>query len=242
MALTEKDIQVIEDHILGRLTPEDTSHFERIESTPEVIEYMAEHGEVIRMIQSKGRKQLKSRLSQLEQGIQSSAKERVLPPRRRWVAIAASVALIAGALFILRPTHPSTDALYADYYRPYPNLIDPITKSDDQKGSKSPYQLYESRQYELAISELISMPSDYANEWYLALAYMGLGQIDDAQKHIDNILIKNDHEYRQPAQWYKALLLIKKGNIKEAKEQLQAIGIEEGHPYTDRADRLLTKM
>ena len=200
------------------------------------------------------RDQMKAQLQTLEADIQSeekSARQESAPKAKvvrmwpRYLAVAASVALLIGAFFWLNPMNSSGESeLFAQHYEPYPNVIAPIQKSGDQPTAKEqPFQDYERGDYEAALEGLNNLDESPERNFFQALSLIGLERYDEAKTQLSIIGKTDGARFQQAATWYLALIEIRAENWAEAKIYLQeAIAINVNTPLARRAKRVLEKI
>lgn len=160
-------------------------------------------------------------------------------PKKSWwpYAIAAAVLCVAAFSFwMLNETETQPD-LYAAYYQKYPNVVSPLTRSEETPSENEKlYQDYEKGDFSLAISGLEALNSDTAS-FYLALSFMEAGDFQKAE----SILTSKDFSgssFELYTKWYRALALLKMEQEGEAKFLLEELKIED-FPLSENVQLLL---
>jgi len=167
-------------------------------------------------------------------------------PVRKYLAIAASLALlIMAGIWILTPS-ASNEELYLAYYQKYPNNLTPITRSDDQgvdlrsEGLKN----YERGKYTAAITnfqDYLEKSNDHGTRLYLGLSLLEAGNSVEAVNVLQDVVESKDSLLLEPAQWYLALAHLKNNNIESAKSGLLGIVNEKGS-FQKKAQTLLYQL
>lgn len=126
-------------------------------------------------------------------------------PYLKWIFILGILIAMIGSLYlIIRPSKDRSAVLYAQYYKPYPNIVDPITKGNN---SLSPYQLYEQGQYQQAIDKFNDNDTLSTDDMlYLGFAYLANG---DTEKAANSWSALKDGRYAEVVEWYRGLICLK---------------------------------
>ena len=159
MALTEKDTELIEEYLLGKLNSEEVKKVEeRIKHDAEFAEEVTFMSDVILATREKGREELEKILSDAgneditnpeEQSKQEKEREagppgkKLLDFRRNWIYyVAVLILLLAVGIYINR--HNSTRRLYKKYFSPHPNTLISYTHKETvpQKFNRFSVQEY----------------------------------------------------------------------------------------------------
>jgi tetratricopeptide (TPR) repeat protein len=166
-----------------------------------------------------------------------------------YYAVAASVVLlIAVGIFVFNSGGTSPAKLYAEYYSPLPNVIDPTVR-----GAQSESLLTESvKQYEQGnyteaaegFKKLLQQDPDAHMSAYLFLqlgvCYMAVDNMSEAKANLEKARASGV-EVRTTATWYLALCLLKENNVSQAKVMLQEIPrdhVDYGEPAQELLDKL----
>lgn len=143
-----------------------------------------------------------------------------------------AAALIIGFLSYILLVNKKADTanLYAEYYRPYPNIETPLSRSEDT--NINPYYLYESGNYRDAIKEFGTIIKDNSKDNQSALFYTGISYMElfEFNKAIEclKVMANNDtSRFSRPALWYISLAYIYIDNTEMATEYLQQLESED---------------
>lgn len=195
-----------------------------------------EHGEldtafeeqVKQAVTLKEREGFMSFVNELEQEYQSSqgATVRSLLPRR-WMSVAAAMLILVAAFFIVKQIgQPSAERLVAQYYEPFPNTFNPITRSglaNEMSVEKHGLIAYESEDYKKALdyfNEMVDINDDI--RLVKSIAYYEIGEYDKAKAGLQ-MIIGHEGSLKRDAQWYMGLILLKEGYIDQAKRYFEVL-------------------
>jgi len=155
------------------------------------------------------------------------------------IAIAASIAIIAGLAWLFNTSGPQTDALYAANYDLYPNTVYNITRGEasDKTPEKKAFTFYEEGKYVAAIAALKNIDAPYT-AFYVGQSHLALGNTEEAF-FIFSENIRQGTILKAESLWYGALALIKLKRHAEAREYLETL-ITDGS-YKKTASKALLK-
>lgn len=124
-------------------------------------------------------------------------------------------------------TCDNCDALFADNFAPYPDLVNSRASrgpgtSDLSQAMKS----FKKGEYSESLgyfdSYINMFPEHHKVKLYRGLAYLKLSQADMAMRDFNEV-INNDKQFAEPAVWYMALAQVKAGNKEQAVAYLQKV-------------------
>jgi tetratricopeptide (TPR) repeat protein len=252
MDLDEKDIELIDRYVKGELSGDTLRGFQqRLATDSAFAEQVGWHETLVGGIKKQSSKELKTYLQSLEEKTISShiklESETKIVSHNFWkYASAAVVALLVAAFLWLDPLHPSPEALFAQYYQPYPNVEATIERNNGEADAYTQaFQWYEDGQYEkaaLAFDQLLQAgaPSE-ALYYYAGLTALELHRTKEALQYFDHITENSDHKYYQQALWYAALAALKDEDTARAKNYLQKLSGLQGF-YGEKAVQLLEEL
>ncbi len=145
---------------------------------------------------------------------------------RKW-AIAATVLLLIGlgSVFYFN-TIQSSERLYAQYFEPYKNVVQPMVRGEVVKTTKEfAFKAYDEGSYAEAIihlNTLINEKPESILALYKANAQLQLGKTEAAIVTLESQIQKTDTIYAE-AQWYLTLSYLKLDNKEKAKNHLNAL-------------------
>ena len=241
------DQEYIDQYLKGELPQEASRLFEReMENNPELQQAVAAQRQLIRGVELGFNRNLKSLLRKEESRLQQSEEK---PWRRSnnrlWtVAIAACIALVVVAIFAIKVQKATPQALFAQYYQPYPNIKMPISRSASTV-EQAPYESYESGKYDKALPAfkalIVKNPADTAAIFYAGIASLELGETHQALQYFDQLDSLGKSRYSRPGVWYEAMAFLKAGEKGKAKAKLTRLQAG-GGSYASRASELLNKL
>lgn len=213
---------VIRRYVTGQLSGAELEAFERRLATDSAFQQEVEDFQSIRDgIRLSEYNRLKGKLVQME-----SKKTRTRSFRK--YGIAASIALVLGlaGFYLWNQSASTPQALYAEYYEPYPNLYAPITRDGNEKNSlEEAFAHYELGKYQLALkgfNQALQKEVDHDVLFYKAMALILLNRDPEAQKVLSTVE-KNRTNYYPQTLWYQSLLFLKEGNTNQARAQLKKL-------------------
>ena len=168
----------------------------------------------------------KADYEQTKSQLQSFYKEEKQSVWRKW-SIAATVLVLLGlgSLWFLN-TINSTETLYAHYFEPYKNVVQPIVRGDEVKTTKIlAFMAYDDGDYAKAIvhiNELLEDQPEAILALYKANAQLQTDQTEAAIVTLESHIKKTDTIYAE-AQWYLALSYLKLDNKAAAKSHLNTL-------------------
>lgn len=220
--------ELIQKHIQGTLSEAEQKQFDVLmETNPEFAKAVAEFENVHAAISSYEKDQLKSHLQTFE--ATQDEPETTEKPSRSYKRLAVAIVLLVffgliGNYFIQQAN--SNETLYATYFEPYPNALQPVTRGpSDGMLLTEATRAYEAKNYEKAIEnfDLIQAGFDNPNteiSFYKAMSLLNLGKEKEA---LDILREIKDRKTRFTSQiyWYGALIHIKFDENKKALEALK---------------------
>ena len=157
-------------------------------------------------------------------------------PRIWWIAASFIGILLITYFFSFNQS--STEALFAENFEPYRNVIQPIVRGEsDNTLITSAFISYENKEYEKAIysfSLLVEVEKKWYATFYLANSYLA---IENSEKAIPLLqdYIKNEGEFKEKASWYLALAYLKENNIDSSINILKKIVALKAYNYEKAA-------
>lgn len=191
---------------------------------------------------------LKKQLQHIEQ--QVSRQPPLVPIRRTWIQLlaAAAILLLLGIWWMYMPTETHKQ-LYADYFRPYPNVVAPITRgapAASNLGLIRAFTAYDNQEYHEAEKLFHGIYVDNAQPF--ALFYMAICQMEQGQSATALTTLAGKEwpdtpfNMQQEAQWYMALCQLAEGNLEAVRLQLETIISNKTHLRWKNATELLKKL
>ena len=232
MPLQQNDIKLIQKYISGTLTTNELAEFEKRKSDNDFEEELNFQIGLKKSFIQQERNELRSQFKKWDH---SESKKRVYMIRG-WL-YAASVLLIVGLGFIWYNTQrmERPEFLFQEYYEPFDNLLDPITKDADVAGT-SISQGYELGQYQEVTQRNVSDP---LQKFYQVLSLIEIGKVESAILGLQEFVDENTFRFHESAQWYLALCYLRSDQLLQARQILTAISKDPDHDYYRLAENLL---
>lgn len=155
--------------------------------------------------------------------------------KHTYTIVAIVVVLIAAiAYFGLEQKQKSPQDLFAENFKPYQNVIEPITKSEEELNIKElAFYNYETGQYSKAIFQFDTMFAN-SNEGYYLLykgnALLKLQKYKEAIRVFEIHQVYND-SFKDTSKWYLALAYIKTNQISKGKALLAELVANKAYNY-----------
>ncbi len=162
--------------------------------------------------------------------------DELAPSKRKpygiWLAAASVIVIIGVSLSLFLNNNASSDQLYMAYFKPYENVVQPITRGQSEEASKTEiFMAYEKGNYEKAekgFQKLYETTNETYYLLYQANALMADHQLKKAIPLLEKQLAFND-EFAEKSRWYLALAYLKTGENTRAEELLREIVNKQGY-------------
>ncbi|MCK6617502.1 MAG: tetratricopeptide repeat protein [Cyclobacteriaceae bacterium] len=244
------DIDLIQRYLDRSLTDsEKVSLEERLKNEPLLKTMYLEHQQLIKGIRYS---YLQNRLHQLR------TLESALPPihaekkgRQVWLvthwkqatAIAATIAFfVIGFMLWNKPATPQE--LYAENFKIYPNVFEPITRGETPLSKRTEaFAAYEGGNYAEAaalFNHLLTEKEEAGILMLLGNCNLVLGNTSEARNQFIK-LINDFDDLDNQAKWYLGLSYLKEGDAKTAQLIFQELSNSE-YSYASKAKQLLNKL
>lgn len=240
------DSEIIDQYLDGRMAQEERSHFEeKMAQNADLAEEVALQRDIRSGIDFFAYKNLKDKLKQSDDSAAESPVQQNPGNGRRlytWIAVAASFSGFLLLGYLLLETGTKNQALVADYYQTYPNVLSPIDRSSsgvDDRLSQA-LQAYEAGAYQQAaiLFEQNEEQMSEGHRFYLAMSYFELDQIEQSVAMLEQVTQKQGSLFYFPALWYQALAYLKTDQVMQAKENLDIL-TRNDNSYQEKAIDLL---
>ncbi|MDH5397486.1 MAG: hypothetical protein OEX02_05025 [Cyclobacteriaceae bacterium] len=228
-----KDQELIDGYINGTLTTMEKQLFEERMRTDKEFEQEAKETRLIaKAIRKIEREKVYNRLQQFKAD-RPSGRQVFMTPQRTYLAIAASLALIAASFFVIKSLSPSAhQKVFTAYYSPPDNLHVGQTRGDDDPATVEVVKFFQNKQYDNCVRAISSLEDPVRDrpeiEMMLGLSHMELKQFDKAVPPLEKLAGKTTG-YKTMALWYLALTYLAEERTDEAVETLSEI--PPGSPY-----------
>ncbi len=241
--ISQENIDRIESYLLGELSPErETTLMNDADQDPALATELDRRETAHRTLDFMIAENLKSQLMSLEQ---EDSKVVQMPRRRKLypLAIAASLAILVGAFFVLFPGQTSGD--YSAQYYTMPDL----TLRGDQ-AQQMPELISEAatdinnQNYQAALTKLAQADTltgyEIVVRYYEGHALYLDGDYVAARQAFADVAAGKDMRFVEDAQWYRLLSCVEVENT--CGEELEALMAVPQHPYHNRATEIAKKL
>ncbi|MFD2823931.1 tol-pal system YbgF family protein [Lacinutrix iliipiscaria] len=214
--------QLITNYFSNGLSEEEKVLFNRlIETDSDFATKVDFETRVKHAIHKKEHQKLKQHFKNLDHSIKNVDKT----PRRKIWLVAASIALFTtlAVLYNYVNSDYSSDDLFASYYQPAKNIVQPIVRDGNSKTDKvDAFIAYQKEDYATAktlFRNLYVSTKDSEFLFYEGISLLELQETDDAILKLTAHLESKD-AVSEMTPWYLALAYLKKGDVRNAKTLL----------------------
>ena len=236
-----KQEDLIEKYLQNRLSPEDVLMVnELLQNDKDFEKELTLQSNLKKAIKKDDDDNFRNLISELE----SKAKIEKPQPKRsytKWLAAASIVVLLGLSYFFTMNQKASNNELFASYFEPYRNVVQPLERGSDQQDKKTlAFLAYEKGEYEKAIQLFTDLFSDTKEPYYLFYKANALMKIDKANEAVPLLLehLKTKDTLTEKTTWYLALAYIKIDDKPNARTALKKV-IADGTYKTSEAEKLL---
>ena len=243
----------LDRYLLGEMDESEKRAFDdKLTTDTALADAVVLHQDTIAGIRLDSSLTLKKHLQEVEASLAGEAsspatekKKSTQRPLVTWLALAASLlsVMLLGYLFL---PGTSPEDMYAAYYEPYPNLINPAQRSAEIREEtvlEQAMRAYDSQQYmqALALFEQGDAVSNPGYTFYYGVSYLGGNQPERAIPLLERVADQPDSLFYHPAKWYLALAHLKTKNTTAALPYLKQLSAAEGD-YVREAQELLEEL
>lgn len=234
---TNKFYNQIEDFLTGNLSDSDSKNFESEMSTnSELANAVSQYETAFEAVDLLVEEGLKMKLKALQKERYSEVK--VLKPKRKMWAIAASVAILisVGFSFLMNQNY-SNQSLAAGYFE---------TFDDGIRGGETGLKAFNEGNYDLAIEELKTVPETdqkyIESQFYLGQSYFKTNQFKEAIISFETVFESNDGRFKNAAFWFSGLSYLGNNQVENAQSIFEQIKNQNAPPYSEKAENLLNSL
>ncbi len=238
MDFSEEHIALFDSYIKGALAAEETADFEKRLQEEEAFRQDFEEYKVLAAnVQQYGITQLQKDIASWEK--KASKKS----PFKWWYAAAVLIIGLSGLTWVLLNSGEGNEAIFAAYYKPYPDIV--TERGDGTDQWLEGMALYNNGSYEEAIKIFEPAIRDNGDskpiQFYLALSHISSGH-PKKSIHYHEPLILTDHYLADAANWYLGLSYVATGDIKKASEIFETLKDNTSSSYRKQSHEILTKL
>ncbi|MEL6534629.1 MAG: hypothetical protein AAFQ98_04420 [Bacteroidota bacterium] len=245
--MKEQDYSKINKYLEGELTKEEAQEVTHLIATQsDWKEAYAQEKLLVDMVRVKAAADFRKRLDRIQIELEEDPKEEaavVKMPRRRWLAIAASILLpvALGISWMLTQGGNSLESTLAEVYDPSAEFSSMRGNNDGQEAEVQ--EAYESKDFARLVALLGTMEENAQNTVRKGIGHLELGQFAEAEQQFNEAIAFSD-AYRYTAQWYLAITYLKQDKIPAASPILKELAETQnaGGKLRERAKVLLDEI
>lgn len=241
----EKDIDLIERYYDDGLSEYEVAHFERRLKTDEEFRALVEQEKyVVGAIRIQGLKDELAQLKLMEATLKDPTMDVPHPVNRRWYILAAAViALVIVARFAITPPI-TTERLYKENFRPYPNVFEPTVRSQASSTDRAEaFKQYEKGDYSRAARLFRGLLQQENNDGILLLlgnCNLALGNTNEAVSNFTQLRAQSP-ELAIQANWFLSMAYLQKDDTEAALPLLRELSTT-GGSYAEKAQEMVRKL
>ncbi|WP_109851450.1 tol-pal system YbgF family protein [Aquimarina sp. AU58] len=236
-----KPQDLISKYIQGTLTIEEQQEFDTLLSVDQNFrDEILFHTNLKKVVEHKDDDNFRHLLSDLESNVK---KKKTL----KWWYAAASILILLGTVYFWNTKKPmSNEELFATYFKPYRNILQPVVRSDEHKNKISvAFNAYENGNFKKALDAFNTVLETEENDTLQFYKANALLKLNEAKKAI--IILEGQSEiknsFSEKNHWYLAMAYLKVDQLNKAKEQLELlIKIPDSEYKKEEAKELLKKL
>jgi lipopolysaccharide biosynthesis regulator YciM len=245
--MNEKDIDIIESYLAGKLPAEDRKEVEDRLLTDREFAQRVEIFMTLPHLVSESSHDFRNELEGLYQEYHQQNKTSDTVSRRTFL-MAASFALlisIIGILIWLLPVSLTPQEMYTAHFTVPADNITVRNEQDIPPALQSAMEAYNEQAYPEAVTQFETiLENDPANVpvlFYSGVSYLILKETEKAVQNLQKVMQTDDTTYKLTATWYLGLAHLEQGNIAQAREVFFSLK-ESGSSYARRADAILQQL
>ena len=230
--------ELIQAYWRNKLDKAEKAEFDRLFKTDSEFRKEVEfHQDMSNAFSAMEREHLKNKLQEFESELKA--------PKQKsyalWLAAASVVLIVGVSLMTFFNTTADPGQLYADYFKPYENVVVPITRGESiESMKKEVFIAYEKEAYQKAATGFRQLYENTQEPYYLLYQANALMGADQVEKAVPVLREHMGHEDRflEKSRWYLALAYLKIKETEKAKAVLRQI--QQNHSYNSaEATRIL---
>jgi tetratricopeptide (TPR) repeat protein len=236
-----KQEDLIEKYIQNRLSPEEALMVdELLQNDVNFEKELTLQANLKKAIKKDDDDQFRNLISEIE----SKAKIENPQTKRsyvKWLAAASIVVLLGLGYFFTMDQTVSNNELFASYFEPYRNVIQPLERGSERQDEKTlAFLAYEKGDYEKAIQLFTDLYNVTKESYYLFYKANALLKLEKANEAVPILLehLKTKDTLTEKTTWYLALAYLKLNDKSNARITLKKV-IADGTYKTLEAQKLL---
>ena len=232
MGFSAKKIELIEKYYNEKLSQEELTFFnEQLVKDSVFAEEVKQFRFIFKGIDRARSNQLKREFEEVESRIKASTPKpgslKAIVQKYSTAALIATVLLIGVYITSISNVDIKNQLLYVEYFKPYPNVLAPTTRSVSQENTAiyPAMSKYDSMYYKEAILafDILLKNTDHKNEiqFYKAVSLMSEGFHKEAKTLLKQMDASG--RFKNQRKWYLALTLLQLNELEETEVLLKEI-------------------
>lgn len=247
--MDKKELEILIDKsVLGTITNKEKSKLdEYIMKQPNTTLEIKMRKDILKGIEYSTDQELKVVLDQIHK--EEITKSPKIISFARLAKAAILIGLLVGTFAMYTLLNDGGNAnsteLYATYYQPFESTTE--TRSSDEDMDKTTLQfidLYQSKKYQESLEAIRPVVSSVDNNTLLlaGISAMEIGELNEAQSYLNQIIESNDYYFADHAKWYKALVFLKLDDTNAAKSLLEELATDPKADHNKESIEILEKI
>ncbi len=147
-------------------------------------------------------------------------------------AVAAVIILIVviANIYIFPLGQMDKNEVFKSYYSAYPAVMSfrsPVDQTEIEKILYDAFNYYDDGKYEMAsvyFKQVLEKDStNYMSQFYLSVCEIEKNNLSEAEKYLNDLILKKNHIFREQSHWYLALVYLKQNEMISAENILKKI-------------------
>jgi tetratricopeptide (TPR) repeat protein len=226
-----KNHDLIDRYFENSLSPKEQKLFnDLLQNNSEFLTEFEFQKDLKKIIAVKQQEDLKSTLIQIEKRSQKNSRLMLIP--KKWVVAASFLILTSLGIWGIQSKYfPSNEAIYADYFEPSRNIVQPIVRGENLNTIEyRAFVAYEAQNYHKAINLFNSVknPDQVYIDFYKGICFLAINKPEESIDLLKPVSHTNDlnnkHKgFNKKAKWYLSLAYVKINDNQNAIKELTEI-------------------
>jgi len=189
---------------------------------------------------------LKGLAASLRNGFEEILSSLITPANHLRLAYVVATVFVLGfvSVFYFNRERPN-EALFAEYYEPYPNLASSVRGELTEGKLQDALQQYDAGNFKAALELLQEIlaaePDNAAANFYAGVSYLKVEESERAATSLQKVIALGDSKFSEPAEWYLALADLQKNDVENTRARLNEI-LAKDRAFKEQAARLSERL
>ena len=226
-----KNHDLIDRYFENSLSPKEQQLFnDLLQNNSEFMTEFQFQKDLKKIVAVKQQEDLKSTLIEIENRSQKNSRLMLIP--KKWMVAASFLILTSLGIWGIQSKYfPSNKAIYANYFEPSRNIVQPIVRGENLNTIEyRAFVAYEAKNYHKAINLFNSVknPDQVYIDFYKGICFLAINKPEESIDLLKSVAETNDlnnkHKgFNKKAQWYLALAYVKINDDQNAIKELTEI-------------------